>query len=206
MVRPWKRHRGTRTERLGAPRSGAPRSDAPKPDAPRSSVPQDDNPTGPRSSNPLADPSFRAGLRPVPTGRLAEPRPWPAESLVGSDPDGEPLELEFDRGRRTLLGFLATDCDGCEEFWSCFRHEGSSLPGGATCILVVKPRPIATSDLLPDLAAGVRWPVLVSDEAWPTFGVTGYPVFLVLDGATKTVTGETIGFQWSDVLELLRPS
>ena len=54
-------------------------------------------------------------------------------------------------------------------------------------------------------AAGIgRIPVIMSEEAWTDYRVLGYPFFVLVDPATRTVIGETVGFGWDDVVSMIR--
>jgi hypothetical protein len=55
------------------------------------------------------------------------------------------------------------------------------------------------------VAAGItRVPVIMSDEAWTDYRVTGYPFFVLVDAPARTVVGETVGFGWPDVISMVR--
>lgn len=55
-----------------------------------------------------------------------------------------------------------------------------------------------------DLAADLSIvPVIMSDEAWSDYRVLGYPFFIVVDGSSGTVVGETVGMGWDDVASMI---
>ena len=141
-----------------------------------------------------------SGLRPVPTGESFVARP--AHDLVGVDPSGNPVEVSvLGHAGRTLLAFLAVDCFGCEEFWQGIG-DAASLPANPDLarVVVTKERdkiPAANSAPL----SGV--PLVMSDAAWSDYRVLGYPSFLVVEGSSGMVVGETTAFGWNDVQSML---
>jgi hypothetical protein len=155
--------------------------------------------------NPLLDPEFVSGLRPIASAGSGGQATWSASDIVGVRPSGEPVSFRIDEHEgAVLVAFLATRCDGCDEFWRGFRDRSDSeLPAGVSAVVVTKgPTSLATSDV--ELAAaGINsLPVIMSDEAWNDYRVMGYPFFVLVDA--RGVVGETVGFGWSDVLSMIR--
>ncbi len=162
------------------------------------------------TTDPWSDPAFLAGLRPVPSGRTVG-RSVPAFDLVGSAPDGTPVELNLEADTAPLLlVFLSTDCQGCDVFWGGFSTPTDAVPPGADqvragaeqvrAVLVVKGQPGGDTDAVATLAAEVTGAtVLVSDRAWTEYRVLGYPYLVVVDPTAREVLAETTGFRWSDV-------
>jgi len=152
-------------------------------------------------TNPLSDPEFVAGLRPVPSGLDDEAPTWPAVDLVGIRPDGSPAEIELgSAGRPVLLVFLATNCDGCDTFWTGLVEPPADLD------TVVVTRGPGGTDMggVAALAHGLSAvEVVMSDAAWTDYRVTGYPFLVLVDPTTRTIIGESVGFGWSDI-EALR--
>ncbi len=188
VVRPWQRHRDHRFLRR-APENSS--SVAPG------------QPAGDRA-NPISDKVFVDGLRPIPSGTLETARPLPTGHLSGTSPDGRPIEVTLDQSGQTLLAFLAARCDGCEAFWHGLgTQEPPILPAGLACVVIT--RSAARTDVaqIAWLAAGIHWPVVMSDEAWTEFQVMSYPVFVLVDGPSRSVVAETVGFGWDDVLEMV---
>jgi hypothetical protein len=104
-----------------------------------------------------------------------------------------------------LLAFLATRCPGCEEFW---REMGGAAPAGlparVTRIIVTRGPGTVSSDEVRGLAPGEGGaPVVMSDQAWSDYRVHGYPFFVLVEVATRTVIGETVGFGWSDIASMV---
>jgi hypothetical protein len=50
-----------------------------------------------------------------------------------------------------------------------------------------------------------RVPVVMSDQAWVDYRVTGYPFFVLVD-SVGSVIGETVGFGWDDVRSMIAAS
>lgn len=141
-----------------------------------------------------------SGLRVIPTGAAIADRP--AYDLAGVDLSGRPIEVSIlSRPGRTLLAFLAVDCFGCEVFWQGIGDPATlpASPDLARVVVTKGPDAMSSakaSDKLTDLS-GV--PVLVSDEAWTDYAVLSYPSFVVVDGSSGKVIGETVATGWEDV-------
>ena len=158
-------------------------------------------------SNPLDDPAFVAGLRPIPSGPRSAGDRRPAEDIVGEDPTGRPIEVRLATlATPVLLCFLHIRCDGCEEFWSGLAEGGTSeLLEPVSVVAVTKGAGSVDRDEVARAAAGVTGvPVVMSDEAWADYRVTAYPFFVLVDPVTRAVVGETVGFGWSDVRSMVR--
>jgi hypothetical protein len=154
--------------------------------------------------SPLTDPAFTAGLRPIPTGTLPTPRPAPTDRISGHAPGGEPVEVTLRAAGRILLCFLATRCDGCDSFWQGLgggaSEESEQLPADVFCVVITKSAPEADLTEVQRLSEGIRrWPVVMTSEAWHQFEVLSYPFFVLVEGRSCDVVGETVGFGWSDV-------
>lgn len=152
---------------------------------------------------PLSDPEFVSGLRPIPAGTEDTPAPWTASDILGVSPSGEAIEIRLsDQEGRLLLAFLNTDCDGCEEFWTGLQDpEAAGIPAGTSVVVITKgPGSLAPADVRAS-AAGIRVPVVMSDQVWVDYRVLGYPFFVLVDRGSKVV-GETVGLGWADVLSI----
>jgi hypothetical protein len=102
---------------------------------------------------------------------------------------------------RLLLAFLTTDCDGCEEFWRGLQDpDAIGFARGTSAVVVTKGPETVSSDEVKASAAGVRVPVVMSDQVWTDYRVLGYPFFVLVDRTTKQVVGETVGLGWDDVI------
>jgi hypothetical protein len=159
-------------------------------------------PPGEPPVNPLSDPEFVAGLRPVPTGTPGEAPAWPAVDLHGVRPDGTPVSLVLDDcDRPVLLVFLAVDCDGCESFW---RGLAGGSPDDAVVPVVVTRGPGSVDPTtVAACADGVDATVVMSDDAWEDLRVTGYPFLVLVDPRARRVLAEAVGFGWDDAVSLV---
>jgi hypothetical protein len=157
------------------------------------------DPTG----NPLADPDFVAGLRPIPTGVPGEVPDWPAGDLHGVRPDGSPVSLVLaGLDRPLLLVFLAVDCDGCESFWRGLAE--GSLPEGVVPVAVTRGPATVDPARVAARATGFRGTVVMSDGAWADHRVTGYPFLVLVDPAGRRILAEAVGLGWDDVAAVVR--
>ncbi len=205
MVWPWQRNRN---HRGGVSSTGV----APGPPRPVPSPGLEGSNQGRYSSSspsegPLSDPTFVAGLRPIPSGLDRTHPAWPASDIVGVSPTAASVEVHLDEfDQRVLLAFLTTRCDGCDEFWRGFRDaDRTVLPESVSAAIVTKGPGAVAAAAIEEVAAGITLvPVIMSDEAWSDYRVSGYPFFVLVDAPTRTVVGETVGFGWSDVLSMIQ--
>ena len=137
---------------------------------------------------------------------MGEPSPRPrAPDLVGRGPAGEGLEFRITETRNlVLLVFLATRCDGCDEFWRGFSGEVHDLMRGIDPVIVTKGPATNSGAEVANLAAGTNVPVVMSDAAWADYGVYAYPFLVLVESANRTILAETVAFTWSDLEELVR--
>jgi len=105
-----------------------------------------------------------------------------------------------------LLCFLHIRCDGCDEFWSGLGEgRASEELGPVSVVAVTKGASSVDREEVARAAAGSTGvPVVMSDDAWAHYRVTGYPFFVLVDPVTSTVVGETVGFGWPDVRSMVR--
>ena len=208
MVWPWRRSGGRSDPalaRLGQGRRDLTDSATDQSQGPGRTIPASSGSSGTTPQVPLAASQsgglVGSGLRPIPTGQSFVERP--AYDLVGVDPSGKTVEVSvLGHAGRTLLAFLAVDCFGCEEFWQGIG-DAAILPGSPNMARVVVTKeperiPLAKSARL----SGV--PLVMSNAAWTDYRVLGYPSFLVVDGSSGMVVGETTAFGWDDVQSMLR--
>ncbi len=156
---------------------------------------------------PLADPAFVAGLRPIPSGPVHTGAPRPASDLVGVTPGGSSVEFQIDStDQAILLVFLSTRCEGCDGFWRGLKDsDAAAFPSSVSAVVVTRgPTRVASTDVEAAARGISRVPVIMSDAGWVDYGVTGYPFFVLVDPASRTVVAETVGFGWPDVHAMIR--
>ncbi len=145
--------------------------------------------------------------RPIPTG-VGEPQ-TPAVDIVGTDCAGAgfsvpvrgPLAPEW-----TLLVFLSTSCVGCADLWAlvCAGVPESTTgesPVVVTAVVAVTRGP-GNED--PSAVARVcpsRGRVVMSDDAWADYRVTGAPFFVVVHRDARTVVREGVAWGVDNVLD-----
>ena len=188
MVWQWQRNRDHR-ERVS--RSGV------APPAPPEAAPD---------SGPLSDPAFVAGLRAVPSASSDSWPRRPAADLAGVSPEGQRLEVRLaDHGPLVLLAFLTTHCDGCDEFWAGPDEATAvTLPASVSTLVVTKgPETVDPAEVIRLASGRGGTPVIMSDEAWADYQVMGYPFFVLVDASDRCVVGETVGFGWADIADMI---
>ncbi len=155
-------------------------------------------------SNPLADPAFVAGLRPVPTGDPGQAPTWPASDVRGVRPDGTPVSVLLDDlDRPLLLVFLTVDCDGCASFWDGLAGDDPLLADVVPVVVTKGPGHLSAADVAVR-GRGFGGTVVMDDAAWDDYRVTGYPFLVLVDPASRRVLAETVGFGWADVAGVVR--
>lgn len=103
--------------------------------------------------------------------------------------------------RPVLLAFLSSSCMTCRPFWDAFRSpDRLGLPAGARVVVVAMDAEDESVTRLTELSAGVTT-VVMSGEAWQTYGVPGSPYFVWIDDGR--VRGEGTGISWEQVRNLL---
>ncbi len=148
--------------------------------------------------------------RPIPTG-TGKPQ-TPAVDIVGTDPTGAGLAVRV-RGSLapewTLLVFLSTSCAGCADLWALVSAgipggsaAGESSPAAAEVVAVTRgpgaEDPSAVARLCPS-----RGKVVMSDDAWGTYRVSGAPFFVVVHRAARTIVREGVAWGPDNVLDQL---
>ena len=155
--------------------------------------------------NPLADPEFVAGLRPIPTGRPGEAPDWPAADLHGVGPDGSPVAVVLaEADRPVLLVFLTTDCDGCESFWRGLADGADPTLARVEPVVVTRGPDDVPSAEVAARGAGFGGRVVMGDGPWADYRVTGYPFLVLVDPASRRILSEAVGFAWPDVATVVR--
>ncbi len=162
--------------------------------------------------NPLDDPVFVAGLRPIPSGSPSGSVSRPASDLAGVSPGGDRVEVVLAHLEGpVLLCFLHIRCDGCDQFWRGLADDVSAQPPGSselpdtvTAVVVTKGPGSVDRVEVARVASGVTRTVVMSDQAWADYRVSAYPFFVLVDPGSMSVVGETVGFGWSDVRSMIR--
>jgi len=144
---------------------------------------------------------------------VAEPRDeFPDASDVagisaGTDDDEAIVVGVAGTAHDTLLAFLSSGCLTCAPFWERVASgEPLGLPAGTRLVVVTKGAEDESASAVARLAAGVRaagTTVVMSTEAWESYGVPGSPYFVHVKGRTGRVTGEGAATRWEQVTDLL---
>ena len=125
--------------------------------------------------------------------------------MAGETPFGEAVQIGLaPGGPNTLLAFLTSGCTLCRGFWEGLHPERRGPdPAGARIVAVTRDSRMESPGKLRELAPP-DLPVVMSGEAWASYGVPGAPYFVYVDGATGRVHGEGAATTWEGVESLLR--
>jgi hypothetical protein len=142
-----------------------------------------------------ADPPLLEHLTSVP---LRQGSVAAAVDIPGVGLDGEVRTVHVARlARWSLLLFLAARCDGCRPFWDAAAAPSAlGMAAGEHVVSVTHEPPLEDAEEIRSLLAGrpgVASAVVMSDAAWPAYGVLGPPFFVLVDG--ERVVSE--GVAWS---------
>lgn len=131
----------------------------------------------------------------VPVRRL----PRPAAEVEGTDASGDRVRVRLDDAAPpTLLLFLSTECEGCDELWSACSEPGRFGLGGDGRVVAVTrgdgTEQAEQAERMPELVAhsheaGPDRPVVASATAWRDYGVLGAPFYVLVDHAMVTTEG-----------------
>ena len=121
-------------------------------------------------------------------------RPGIVHGVYGKTPSGRPVAYALRDSGWTLLVFLSTSCDGCQELWDAFADpESSPMPRDLTTVVVTRGSPLEAPDGVARLGGSAS--VVMSDDAWSDYGVHAGPFFVLVDGSAAQVVSE--GVAWS---------
>lgn len=151
-------------------------------------------------------------VRPIPHGRAIG---GSATNLRGIGTDGEHLMLAVTGPAAapwTLLLFLDTDCDGCDDLWSLVdkwprvpdRDSAEAWPeddASANVSVVAVTRGLTKEDA--DAARSRTHgggTVIMSDDAWSDYRVHSQPFFVVVERDAATVVSEGVAWGAGNVL------
>jgi hypothetical protein len=134
----------------------------------------------------------------------SEPTLTTGGDVVGVSPDQEKVRIPVGGSMRpTLLAFLTSGCLTCHGFWHVLG-QGPSLPRGGKAVIVTKgPSEEAVSKGKELSPTGV--PVVMSSEAWSSYGVPGAPYFVWVD-SDGVIKGVGTGTSWESIEKLLEDS
>ena len=160
----------------------------------------DPSEVGSQTGAALASANGATSLTPPPlgsgTGRVVD--------IVGVDPYGSAVQVAITGTRhRTMLAFLSSNCLTCHGFWETFDDPTIELPGKARLVVVTQGPQSESPSKIAELAAP-HFRVVLSSEAWQTYGVPGAPYFVLVDGKENKVLGEGAATTWDHVSRLLR--
>jgi hypothetical protein len=127
-----------------------------------------------------------------------------AHDLVGETPAGETAAVSVvGAPHPTLLAFLSSSCLTCTSFWDRFAEPAPlGLREGTRLVIVTR----SVHEESPSRLAALAPPqvtVIMSTEAWMSYGVPGAPYFILVDGPTGRVYGEGTAARWDQVVSLL---
>ena len=127
--------------------------------------------------------------------------------------DGRPLTIRVSEpGGRWLFVFLSDDCIGCQPFWdelASWRSPGDrGLPVDVRPVIVTKgPAKVAVDRIRTLVPVDCVVPVVLSDDAWESYQVLGYPGAVVVgtviqgDGKGEGPDGEDVPLRGSGAIK-----
>ncbi len=111
--------------------------------------------------------------------------------IVGVTVVGEPIVHRLEEPW-TLLMFLSTTCEGCQELWDdCAAPETSPLPADLVRLVITRCADEESAAAL-ERARGAT--VVMSDGAWADYGVHSGPFFVLVQRGERIATE---GVAWS---------
>jgi hypothetical protein len=122
-----------------------------------------------------------------------------APAISGLTPGGDAVKLDFE-GRTdsaTLLAFLGTGCATCETFWAGPGSE--RLPANVRTVIVTRGEDRESPSRLRRMAAG-DVPVVMSNDAFDDYGVSGTPYFVLVAGSVR---GAGVATSWRALVSLV---
>jgi len=148
---------------------------------------------------PSTSPGLPRGAADLPAPRPSAP---PAADIAGDTPTGDARKLSVRGSRDTLVAFLSSGCLTCLPLWEGMRDDSEPLPGGARLVVVTKGRDRESPSRLRELSPP-DVPVVMSTEAWESYGITMSPYFVYVDRG-GAVRSEGAASSWEQVRSLLR--
>jgi hypothetical protein len=144
-------------------------------------------------------------LQPGLPGPADRPGAPEAHDVAGETPFGDAVQIGLaPGGPNTLLAFLTSGCTLCRGFWEALQPERRGPnPAGARVVAVTRDPRTESPGKLRELAPP-DLPVVMSGDAWASYGVPGAPYFVYVDGASGRVHGEGAATTWEGVESLLR--
>jgi hypothetical protein len=123
-----------------------------------------------------------------------------ASEIVGTTLVGDARKVAFPAGGPgTLIAFLTSGCLVCREFWGAFADD--PLQPGTNLLVVTKDSSHESPRKLSGLA-GDSIPVVMSSDAWDSYGVPLAPYFVFVDGRSGRIHGEGAASNWGQLKSL----
>lgn len=122
-----------------------------------------------------------------PLGPPPPPRPQllghPAPVVAGVDQHGDPAAVDWGGAPRVVLAFLTSGCASCRPLWAGLG-DPDTCPGWSIVAVTPDPSTESQGGVAGLAGGGVR--VVMSSEAWTSYGVRGAPwLVAVRDGVVK---------------------
>lgn len=149
-----------------------------------------------------ADSPGRSGVSPRPRLSSDVPAAIQGQTLEGS---AVHVALAGSAGR-TLLAFLSTGCSACMGLWEELeaRDPVAELPD-TRMVIVAKGKEAESPARLRELAPS-HVKLVLSTEAWDSFGVPVTPFFVLIEGSSGEIVGEGSSSSWGQVVSLMGQS
>jgi hypothetical protein len=123
-----------------------------------------------------------------------------ASDISGETPWGDSVKLSLQTAvEPTLLAFLSTGCGACGALWDGL-HGGAPVDG-ARVVVVTQGTDAESRPLVRELApAGAE--VVMSSDAWRSYGIPGSPHFVLVEGGR--IAGQGAASAWEQIGALVR--
>ena len=160
----------------------------------------------------VGDPTSSDDPGSVPISLSPSSPPLPGErnsvsvfDLSGSTPSGDAIALTVaGTNHLTLIAFLSSGCSSCAGIWQAMVRSLEDLPDTVRLVVATKGPEFESPPEVGKKAAGGKFPVVMSSEAWGDYEVPGAPFFVLVDGRRSRRIGEGIANTFPQVLDLVR--
>lgn len=125
----------------------------------------------------------------------------PAPQVAGVTPGGEAAEVDVASGS-VLLAFLTEGCRECARWWEVLGNGQGHLLGPLLAVVTPSPATERAGALARVAPPGL--PVIMSSEAWETYGVTMASTFVLVNDGRLVAAGRAT--TWDELAAIVSQS